>query len=69
MEPNVSGTGKVINLNKARKRKARQQAELEAAQNRLRFGRTRQQKERDAAEAAEAQRRLDALRREPSSEQ
>lgn len=54
----------VINLNKVRKRKAREAAEKQAAENRVRFGRSKQQKARDAAEAAEAQRRLDLLRRE-----
>lgn len=56
--------GKVINLNKARKRKARVDAAEQAAQNRVRFGRSKEQKQRDAAAAEEAQRRLDALKRE-----
>lgn len=56
--------GKVINLNKARKRKARADAAEQAAQNRVRFGRSKEQKQRDAATAEEAQRRLDALKRE-----
>jgi len=55
----------VINFNKARKRKAREQAGQQAAENRVRFGRTREQKRRDAEAEAEAQRRLDGLRREP----
>lgn len=54
----------VINLRLARKRKAREQAAQQAAENRVRFGRTPAQREREAAEQAEAQRRLDALRRE-----
>lgn len=56
---------KVVNLNKARKQKAREAASALAAENRVRFGRTRAEKERDAAAALEAQRRLDQLRREP----
>ncbi|HWU69070.1 MAG TPA: DUF4169 family protein [Stenotrophobium sp.] len=59
----------VINLNKARKRKARADAERQAAENRLRFGRSKAEKLRDAAAAAEARRKLDHLRRdEPPAE-
>lgn len=54
----------IINLNKRRKLKARAQAEQQAAENRLRFGRTKAQKERDAQEAEDARRKLDLLRRE-----
>ena len=56
---------KVVNLNKVRKQKARTAAQQQAAENRVKFGRTPQQKRRDDLEAQEAQRRLDALRREP----
>ena len=56
--------GEIINLNKARKRKARQDVAAQAAQNRVRFGRTKEQKQLDAAVAEEAQRKLDALKRE-----
>ncbi len=55
----------LVNFNKARKKKAKADAERLAAENRVRFGRTRQQKARDAAEEADARRRLDALKREP----
>ncbi|HEY0915178.1 MAG TPA: DUF4169 family protein [Solimonas sp.] len=54
----------IINLNKARKRKARADAEQQAAENRVRFGRTREQKEQEAAAEEEARRRMDGLRRE-----
>lgn len=54
----------VINLNKARKRQQRADAERQAAQNRIRFGRTKEQKQREALEAAEAKRRLDLLKRD-----
>lgn len=54
----------IINLNKARKRKARADAERQAAENRVRFGRTRGQKEQDAVAEEEARRRMDGLRRE-----
>jgi hypothetical protein len=55
----------VINLNKARKQKARVDAENKAAANRVKFGRTKAQKQHDAAEIAESQRKLDLLKREP----
>jgi len=60
--------GEIINLNKARKRKARQDVAAQAAQNRVRFGRTKEQKQLDAAVAEEAQRMLDALKREDRKE-
>lgn len=56
--------GEVINLNKVRKRKAREQAAAQAAENRARFGRTKEQKQREAATSEEAQKRLDGLHRE-----
>lgn len=56
---------KVINLNKVRKHKARAAATVQAAQNRVLFGRTPAEKQRDEAVAEEARRRLDQLRREP----
>lgn len=60
--------GEVINLNKARKRKAREEAATQAAQNRVRFGRTKEQKQLDAAVSEEARRRLDALKRDEGGE-
>jgi len=56
--------GDVINLNQARKRRARAEAEREAAQNRVKFGRSKAQKQQDAAAAEEARRRLDLLKRD-----
>lgn len=61
---NVGAMADVVNLNRFRKRKAREAAERHAEENRVRFGRTKTQKLRDAAEAEESQRRLDRLRRE-----
>jgi hypothetical protein len=58
---------KVINFNKARKQRDRKAAEAQAAENRVRFGRTKEQKALEAAQAAEAQRRLDLIRREPGT--
>lgn len=60
--------GKVVNLNRFRKQKARDDAEALAAANRVKFGRTQTEKERDAALEREAQRRLDQLRREPGED-
>lgn len=59
---------KVVNLNKFRKQKARAEADQQAAENRVRFGRSKAEKEREAAVAEEARRKLDHLRRDPSSE-
>lgn len=58
----------IINFTRARKKKAREEAERQAAENRVRFGRTPAQKARDEAEKAEAQRRLDLLKRDDDSE-
>jgi hypothetical protein len=54
----------IINFNKARKRRAREDAAKLAAENRAKFGRTKAQKEHEAAEADEAQRKLDLLKRD-----
>ena len=37
-------TGKVVNLNKARKTRARADSKVQAAENRVRFGRSKQDK-------------------------
>ena len=58
----------IINFNKARKRKLREDAEKQASENRAKFGRTKAQKQRDAADAEEAQRKLDQLKRETSED-
>lgn len=54
----------LLNFNKARKQKARADAVKQAAENRVKFGRTKAQKQRDVLEAETAQRKLDQLRRE-----
>ena len=54
----------LINLNKRRKQKARAEAEVQAAANRVKFGRTKAQKQQDTAAEVEAARRMDGLRRE-----
>ncbi|WP_039748415.1 DUF4169 family protein [Solimonas variicoloris] len=55
----------IINFNKARKKKARAEAERQAAENRVRFGRSKAEKTLDAARAEDARKRLDQLHREP----
>lgn len=58
----------IINLNKRRKLKARQNAERLAAENRIRFGRSKADKQRDQAEAEAAAHKLDQLRREAEAD-
>lgn len=55
----------LVNLNKARKARARQTAKADAAANRAQFGRTKADKTRTAAEAKQAARNLDGAKREP----
>lgn len=55
----------LINFNKVRKAKARADAERQAAENRVKFGRTKAQRQLDAARAADDAAKLDRLRREP----
>ena len=56
--------GEIVNLNKARKSKARSDAKAGAAENRARFGRSKADKAMDKAKAAQLERRLDQARRE-----
>jgi hypothetical protein len=55
----------IINLNKARKAKARAAAVDNANTNRAKFGRTKAEKRRDAAEQARSARTLDDSKRDP----
>lgn len=55
----------IVNLNKFRKKKAREAAAAQAVENRVRFGRSKAEKQRDEEVEREAQHRLDLLRREP----
>lgn len=55
----------VVNLNKARKARAREAAKSVAVENRVAFGRTKAEKSRAKAEADLAARRLDEKRLEP----
>ena len=56
----------VVNLRQARKAKRRAEAEIDAAANRRRFGRTRVEREGEALEAGRAARLLDGARLKPS---
>jgi hypothetical protein len=53
-----------INLNKARKARAAEQAKAQAAENRLKHGRTKAQKQLSKLEAERARRAHDAGKRE-----
>jgi hypothetical protein len=53
-----------INLNKARKAKARADAKATAAENRVRFGQSKARKTVSKLEAERARRALDQARRE-----
>lgn len=54
----------IVNLNRARKAKARVQKEETAAQNRILFGRTKAEKHLDAARKAAEAKKLDGHKRE-----
>ncbi|HWW25458.1 MAG TPA: DUF4169 family protein [Caulobacter sp.] len=54
----------ILNLNQARKAKAKTDAKAKAAENRARFGRTKADKALDAARADRLQRDLDGAKRE-----
>lgn len=58
-------TAEIINLRQARKRLARNAAEVRAAENRIRFGRTRGERKQDEQSAAKALRLIEGHRREP----
>ena len=53
---------KPINLNKARKVRARADAKAKADQNAIRFGRTKAEQVLDAAKVAQADRRLSQMK-------
>jgi hypothetical protein len=56
--------GEIVNLRRARKAKARADAETLAAANRARFGRTKADRELSEAQDALAARRLEGHRRD-----
>ena len=61
-------TADLINLNKARKARSKRAGQAEAAQNRIRFGRSKAQIALDKALTDKAGRALDNARREPLDE-
>lgn len=56
-------SGDVVNLNRLRKAKARDDRTKQAAENRVKFGRTKAEKQQAAAEEQLTAKRLDGLRR------
>lgn len=54
----------ILNLNQARKAKAKTDAKSKAAENRAKFGRTKADKALDAARADKLKRDLDGAKRE-----
>ena len=55
----------IVNLNRARKAKARADKDAKAAENRVVFGRTKAEKQKAAAEKRIADKIVDAHKREP----
>ena len=58
----------IVNLRRARKQRARQDAEAQAEQNRLTFGRTRTERRATDAARDKAARELDGHRLPPSDD-
>lgn len=56
--------GEVVNLRRAAKQRDREAEALEAAENRVRHGRTKAERANDARTEAERRKRLDDLKRE-----
>lgn len=56
--------GEIVNLRRVKKARAQQAARQDAAENRVRHGRTGAQKKADAAAEARARAALDGARRE-----
>ena len=54
----------IINLRNIRKQKARADKDMQAAQNRVLFGRTKAEKLREAAEKSLAERRIDGHKKD-----
>ena len=54
----------IVNLNRARKQKARADKEAAAAENRVRFGRSKGEKQKAAAKKSLTEKRIDAHKRD-----
>ncbi len=59
----------IVNLRRARKRRARQEAEQQAQQNRIAFGRTKAERSHTEAERDKAARTLDGHRLAPPDDE
>jgi hypothetical protein len=57
-------SAEIVNLRRARKARARSQAEAQAEENRVKHGRTKAERQTEAKTRALEARKLDALRRE-----
>ncbi|MBP7339586.1 DUF4169 family protein [Niveispirillum sp.] len=51
--------GEIVNLNRARKAKAKAERETQAAENRIRFGLTKEERKKREAQEATARKHLD----------
>jgi len=56
--------GEIVNLNRARKAKARDAAETKAAENRAKYGQTKAERARLASEKAKLRAVIDGAKRE-----
>ncbi|CDP54232.1 hypothetical protein [Devosia sp. DBB001] len=56
--------GEIVNLKLVRKRKARDEKEAKASENRIIFGRTKAEKQKVEAERALAERKIEGHKRE-----
>lgn len=56
--------GEIVNLNKTRKARAKQDAQAEAAANRAKHGRSKAEKQNDARAEARRKALLDGVKRE-----
>jgi hypothetical protein len=54
----------IVNLNRFRKRRTREEEGRQAAENRVRFGRTKEERDKAAREAEKAARELEGKRKE-----
>lgn len=61
-------TSNLVNLNKARKAKARAEKEQRAAENRIQFGRTKAEREAERLKRGLAETRLEEHRRADAAE-
>jgi len=59
----------IVNLRKARKAKARADKEAQAAENRIKFGRSKAERNAGAASKRLAERKLEAHRREGDADE